>query len=434
MSSELVGTTALRAAGARRDRWLLPVSVLGFAATRCVLRGRDRRALSRRGAAHRGCRRRQRDPGDRRALRPGLRPDVPRVRSRCSSSPPSVAAMISILMVVLVVRHTRAEEEAGRLELVGAGVVGRRRTSRGRADHRLGRLRRPRESCTAVGLVLAGLPVAGSVAFGAGWAADRRLLRGRRRCHRPGDGRRPRGHRPGPGRRSAWRTCSAPSVTWPRSPGWTSWLSPIGWNQQVRAFAGDRWAVLLLPLVATAPSSFRRVRPAQSPGPGHRPARRATRAGGRRSICSPGASPGGCSGPPSSRGRVALGAARRASSAASLTPWPTCSTPRSVAKILDTARGSPGRSPTRSWPPRWGSIGAIVSCLRHHRDGAVAQGGDPRARRGDARRLAVTRRRWAASHWASPARGVAWLLLVAWCRGRDRARGGGRRRLRRSPG
>ena len=27
-----------------------------------------------------------------------------------------------------------------------------------------------------------------------------------------------------------------------------SWLSPIGWNQQVRAYAGDRWEVLLLPV------------------------------------------------------------------------------------------------------------------------------------------------------------------------------------------
>jgi len=35
-------------------------------------------------------------------------------------------------------------------------------------------------------------------------------------------------------------------------PGWLSWISPIGWNQQVRAYAGDRWAVLALPLAATA--------------------------------------------------------------------------------------------------------------------------------------------------------------------------------------
>jgi ABC-2 type transport system permease protein len=31
-----------------------------------------------------------------------------------------------------------------------------------------------------------------------------------------------------------------------------SWLSPIGWSQQVRAFSGTRWGLLVLPLVATA--------------------------------------------------------------------------------------------------------------------------------------------------------------------------------------
>jgi len=30
---------------------------------------------------------------------------------------------------------------------------------------------------------------------------------------------------------------------------WLRWLSPIGWGQQVRPFAGDRWWVLVLPLV-----------------------------------------------------------------------------------------------------------------------------------------------------------------------------------------
>jgi ABC-2 type transport system permease protein len=34
-------------------------------------------------------------------------------------------------------------------------------------------------------------------------------------------------------------------------PRWLSWLSPIGWNQQIRAFAGERWW-MLLPLVAFA--------------------------------------------------------------------------------------------------------------------------------------------------------------------------------------
>ncbi|WP_206681705.1 hypothetical protein [Actinomadura sp. J1-007] len=36
------------------------------------------------------------------------------------------AAFVGVFCVLLVIRHTRAEEEDGRLELVGAGVVGRR--------------------------------------------------------------------------------------------------------------------------------------------------------------------------------------------------------------------------------------------------------------------------------------------------------------------
>jgi ABC-2 type transport system permease protein len=59
---------------------------------------------------------------------------------------------------------------------------------------------------------------------------------------------------------------------------WVSWLSPIGWSQQVRPYAGDRFAVLLLPLaflivlIAAATALIRRrdlgaglVRP--RPGP-----------------------------------------------------------------------------------------------------------------------------------------------------------------------
>lgn len=34
-------------------------------------------------------------------------------------------------------------------------------------------------------------------------------------------------------------------------PGWASWLSPIGWSQQIRPFAGDRWWVTAPPLLAT---------------------------------------------------------------------------------------------------------------------------------------------------------------------------------------
>src|SRR5262249_41733871 len=66
-------------------------------------------------------------------------------------------------------RHPRAEEESGRLELVGATVVGRyaplaaAMVVTAGANLLLGLL-------TAAGLTLGGLPAAGSLAFGLSWA------------------------------------------------------------------------------------------------------------------------------------------------------------------------------------------------------------------------------------------------------------------------
>jgi ABC-2 type transport system permease protein len=105
---------------------------------------------------------------------------------------------------------------------------------------------------TAVGLLAAGLPVGGSLAFGAGWAATglcfsavaavaAQVTTG--------------------GRAASGLGFSVIAVAYvaraigdlaEAGPGWLSWLSPIGWHQQIRAFAGDRWAVLALPLAATA--------------------------------------------------------------------------------------------------------------------------------------------------------------------------------------
>jgi ABC-2 type transport system permease protein len=160
-------------------------------------------------------------------------------------------AFLSILMIMLVVRHTRAEEEAGRLELVGAGVVGRAAPMTaallviGGASCVLGVL-------AAAGLLAAGLPVSGSLIFGAGWAATglcfsavaavvAQVTTGSRAANGLG-----------------FTVIAVAYVARAigdlaeEGPGWLSWLSPIGWNQQIRAFAGDRWSVLALPLAATA--------------------------------------------------------------------------------------------------------------------------------------------------------------------------------------
>ena len=161
------------------------------------------------------------------------------------------AAMVGVLMIILVVRHTRAEEETGRLELVGSTVIGRS------APLAAGMLLAAVASLgiavlTAAGLTMAGLPAPGSIAFGAAWGATGMLFAA-------------------VGGIAAQLSVSARAATGlglvalavayvaravgdlaEGGPGWLSWLSPIGWSQQVRAFSGTRWGILVLPLVATA--------------------------------------------------------------------------------------------------------------------------------------------------------------------------------------
>jgi ABC-2 type transport system permease protein len=159
------------------------------------------------------------------------------------------AAMVGVLMILLVVRHTRAEEETGRLELVGSTVVGRA------APLAAGILLAAIASAgiavlTAAGLTMAGLPPTGSIAFGAAWGATGLLFAS-------------------VGGITAQLSVSARAATGlglvvlavayvaravgdlaEDGPGWLSWLSPIGWSQQVRAFSGTRWGMLVLPLLA----------------------------------------------------------------------------------------------------------------------------------------------------------------------------------------
>ncbi|MGB9373098.1 MAG: ABC transporter permease [Jiangellales bacterium] len=162
------------------------------------------------------------------------------------------AAFVAVLLVFVVVRHSRAEEESGRLELVAAGVVGRAAPLTAAllvgagASLALGAL-------TTVGLGLGGLPWAGSLAFGLGWALSgvvfsavaavtAQLTTSARAAIGLG--------LVGVGVSYALRAVGDLSSS--GDPGWLSWLSPIGWSQQIRPFAGDRWWVTALPLLATA--------------------------------------------------------------------------------------------------------------------------------------------------------------------------------------
>ena len=162
-----------------------------------------------------------------------------------------ITVLVAIMSFQAVVRHTRAEEEAGRAELVGSAVVGHHARLAAAlivtlgADLVFG-------VAAAVTLVALGLPVAGSVVAGAGFAGVGACFAGiaaitsqvaeSQRAANAMAGAvlgvafllRAVGDASGQVANSGVEVISA----------WPSWLSPLGWNQQLRAYHQDNVAVL----------------------------------------------------------------------------------------------------------------------------------------------------------------------------------------------
>lgn len=159
------------------------------------------------------------------------------------------AAMAAVLMIFIVIRHTRADEESGRLELMAAGRLGRN------APLAAALLVVTGASlllavCSAGALIGNGLDAGGSFAFGFGWgltglafgavtAICAQITTGARAAR-------------GVALISLAVAYAIRAIADVTEGTWLSWLSPIGWMQQIRAYAGDRWWVLLLPLALTA--------------------------------------------------------------------------------------------------------------------------------------------------------------------------------------
>jgi ABC-2 type transport system permease protein len=158
-----------------------------------------------------------------------------------------VAVFVALMSLLAVIRHTRAEEEAGRLELLRSGVVSRHSPLTAAllvtvvANLVLA-------AAVVVGLVAEGLPVAGATALALGFLSAGIVFAG------VGAVTAQISENARPARGMAVSVLGAAFLL--RAVGdssdsatWLSWLSPIGWTQQVRPFAGERWQVLLLPLV-----------------------------------------------------------------------------------------------------------------------------------------------------------------------------------------
>ncbi|MER5432094.1 ABC transporter permease [Streptomyces sp. NPDC002588] len=159
-------------------------------------------------------------------------------------------ALAAVTGLLIVVRHTREEEESGRQELIASGAVGRR------ASLTAALLAAAVASGALALLVAAGLAgqgAAGAVAFGLGLAGvgmlfattaaivgqlteSARLARGLTAAAL--------------GAAFALRA-AGDSVTDGGTSVWT-WLSPLGWLENLRAFAGERWWVLGLFAAAIA--------------------------------------------------------------------------------------------------------------------------------------------------------------------------------------
>jgi ABC-2 type transport system permease protein len=160
-----------------------------------------------------------------------------------------VFTMVGLASLLTVIRHTRTDEEAGRRELLGATVVGRNAPLAAAllvtfaADLTLG-------GVLVAGMVGLGVPAAGSVAYGlsvaaAGWmfatvgAVAAQLTQGANGARGIGLGTLGVAYL----LRAAGDTAGSNSAL-----GWLSWLSPIGWTQQTRPYAGERWWVFALPV------------------------------------------------------------------------------------------------------------------------------------------------------------------------------------------
>ncbi|MFJ9417037.1 ABC transporter permease [Streptomyces sp. NPDC101227] len=162
------------------------------------------------------------------------------------------AVLAAVMSLLIVVRHTREEEETGRQELLSAAMVGRRAPLTAAllaaliANAVLAAL-------IAGGLVKSGQPATGSLALGLAVCCTGMLFAGLAAiAAQLTESARPAKGLTGAllGLAFALRAAGDAATAGASSP--LLWSSPVGWAENVRAYADERWWVLLLFVGATA--------------------------------------------------------------------------------------------------------------------------------------------------------------------------------------
>ncbi|CCQ13853.1 putative ABC transporter integral membrane subunit [Rhodococcus sp. AW25M09] len=159
-----------------------------------------------------------------------------------------VLTLVPLAAILTVVRHTRAEEDAGRTELMGSTAVGR---YAGLAAAMLlaGGGVATTGLLSTLSLWAFGLPAAGSIAFGASVAVVGGVFVGcaALAAQVASGARVARGYALG-----ALAAAFAIRAIGDIGSGTMSWFSPIGWSAQVRPFADEGWWPILLSSVTAA--------------------------------------------------------------------------------------------------------------------------------------------------------------------------------------
>lgn len=162
------------------------------------------------------------------------------------------SVLLAIMSIVTVMRHTRAEEEAGRFELVGAGAVGRHapliavlRVVLG-AQLALGAL-------VGVVLVVLGQGAEGSFLLGLSFTAGGWVFAGVSAIAvQLTDFGRSAGGLAFTVLGAAYLLRAVGDGSGANGPGWLTWVSPLGWGEMTAPFAANRWWPLLLCVACTA--------------------------------------------------------------------------------------------------------------------------------------------------------------------------------------